>query len=245
MIRKICFTFLICFSIQAGAQEKYSLVKDYSTWFVLENKLKLNDKFYLMNEMHLRTVNFMSELQLFRERPSIHYAQNDVMSYGLGVTYDEVRPKGNHTLVNPVTNFEIFPEIQIAQVKGKSPLTHRFRWELRFKGNVGINPNKSEDKYSVFGQRFRYRMQRQFELDGIGLKHFLYKSYIEPRINFNNGGLRTPEFDQINLFNGLGYQFNKDGNIFIAWRYDYHKLKTLEYYANSILWINLNYNFSL
>lgn len=195
-IRISLILFLIgCFGFLSYGQDLDDDVQfdQTNTWFFLLNKVKLNDKWSLENELHERTGAFLSQQGTFLWRPSLSYHFNNKLSASLG--YSLLINEPNEPNPRPIAHSIENNFWEQFQWKGKWNLTHRFRQEHRWS-------NK-------FSNRFRYRITWTHP---IGEGPLFITVFNEFWIN-QKSTLIPEKWSRNWTYLGLGYQLNHSSNL--------------------------------
>ncbi len=129
----------------------------------------------------------------------------------------------------------IFQQVALNSSYGKIKIAQRFRFEERFKTKL--------DKSSSYANRFRYRINFDFNLVRLSNgKHLLGKISEEMRIRFGSG-LNKPEFDQNNFSALLGYKLFDNSKLYFGYGRDFYKSGKSDYWGDHLLHVVVNYNF--
>jgi hypothetical protein len=128
-------------------------------WFTYNQNLKINNKNYIVNELHYRQFIKPWIVHQYLWRGHYHYiTQNKIdISAGLCLFYStqnnpEIRPR----LAVP----ELRPHIELGYSNkiGKVNLEHRIRTEIRVFRNTNLSNTELEDGFNYRTTRFRYRI---------------------------------------------------------------------------------------
>lgn len=236
--------FLLLFS-SGYAEAQTTTLKDNSFWFNLYDKFIISDKFYFDNEIQIRRVNFLDNIQLWYIQPGLIYKLNNNIYFGVGYYYQSTHAYGkNHP---PITKGEhrIWEYIAIQYDVNKVNFNNRFMFEHRFKEQINTDVDPPEISGTIYAQNIRYRLNVTFPVVSFkNDKKLLARVSEELRIKFTNG-LKDPDFDQNNLYGFLGYPFANNGTIWLGYGIDYYKVNAQTYVANSLVHIRLDYHFDL
>jgi hypothetical protein len=144
----------------------------------------------------------------------------------------------------------IYQQLQYKHSLGKFAFTHRFRTEERFiQTHTGSAPTIEDLGYDEnFQFRIRHRIWANMAFKGqkVEAKSWYWPSFVEAFMSWGDPAYYTYEnkIDQFRLFTGIGYQFNKSGNVQIGPFYQYLvKAKGDKHEDNIGFYLQLNYNF--
>lgn len=235
------FTFIIFNNLNAQTE----VVKDYGSWLTLTNKIKVSEKFYITNVTEQRRVDFLKNTQAFLIAPSINYKISKNVSFGAGYMHYTYFPNGVlHASIKKEEN-RFFQDLIVGSSIGSFKINNRLRFEERVIDviNTSVNPNVIDGNKHT--NRIRYRIQATTNL--VKLKNETYimgKLSNEIRIRFGTG-ITEPDFDQNNFAALLGYKLLPNSTIWMGYGRYYFKKSSSLYNSNTILHINLSYDFDV
>lgn len=141
-IKAIAFSSFLLTSILTQAQ-----TEDHSgAWHTLLLKHKINSKFTIKNELHVRRTQFYSQWQQLLLRPGLDYALTKNTTLSAGYSYIKNYSENGHALEH-----NVWEEISLSNSVQSIDIKHRFRFEQRFSQTF----TSCEYKHS---NRFRYRI---------------------------------------------------------------------------------------
>ncbi len=181
-------------------------------WFLLLNHYKINDQWTLGNELHIRRSDGLSEMKQFIIRPFVDFKPGESTVYSAGYSFITTHPYGAFPLDDVKPEHNIWEQVTLNQKLGKTAISHRYRMEHRFQGNLReTNPEEFEVDGYDFSHRFRYRLTIKQPL----VEDYFFNGFDELWVSiedrFNSGNL-----SQNWLYLGVGKNIPK-GNVQIAY----------------------------
>lgn len=228
------------------AQE--NIVKDKTnTWFTVLNRLTINSKWSVSNELHERQGAFLSEHATFLWRPSIDYHLNSDVELSFGYSYINNEP--NEPNANPKINVvenNIWEQVLLKHKTGKVSFQHRFRQEHRWFDEVSMNTSGDFRKTGTdFANRFRYRITVNTPIKTLeGGKEIFFQGFDEIWIS-QTEGLAPKSFSRNWLYLGLGYKFNAKTNLQLGYMNQWDVLGNDNYISTPIIQTTFVRNFDL
>ncbi len=207
---------------------------EFGSWHTVINKFTISEKLYAVNVTQLRMVDFVQDSRIFLLTPGLNYNLNNKISFGLGYVYLNYKSAG---IRNPSLDNEdrIFQQMALSSSYWNVKIGQRFRFEERFKTKL--------DNSSSYANRFRYRINLDFNLVRLtNGKHLLGKVSEELRVRFGSG-LNNPEFDQNNFSALLGYSLFNNSKLYVGYGRDFYKKGESDYWGDHLLHVVVNYNF--
>ena len=207
---------------------------EVGSWHTIINKFTISDKLYAVNVSQLRMVEFAKNTRIFLFVPSLNYKLNKSISVGLGYVHLDFKPTGIRI---PTLDYEdrIFQQLALNSSYWNIRIGQRFMLEERFKTKL--------DKASSYSNRFRYRINFDFNIVRLNHgKYLLGKISEELRVRFGSG-LRNPEFDQNNFSALLGYDLFNNSKLYVGYGRDFYKKGKSDYWGDHLLHVVVNYNF--
>lgn len=234
--------FLFCFSFLQKVQAQET--DEINNWFFLHATVQLNDKWKLGNELHLRRDDWVQNWRNLLERPYLTYAVNEHFSATIGYSYigswalpdSEKAPHSNeHNIWEQVSfHHKLNKRIKVA---------HRYRFEHRFVDQWEHNLITDEWNKTnrAFRNRFRYRMTIKSNLAKTGENQaFFLHIFDEIWVN-QADNLRFQGLARNWLYLGLGYKFNPELAVELAYMHQ-HDNKTMSDYLNTpIIQLSIGY----
>ncbi|MDH5475253.1 MAG: DUF2490 domain-containing protein, partial [Cyclobacteriaceae bacterium] len=195
---------LLFVSNLVAAQTKH-IAHNNDLWSTIYGNLKINEKWGTDLELHFRTANMGSDKQQILVRPSIYYMLNKNLSFNIGYTHIETYPYGEQAIAFQTPENNIWAQILLKQNISKINISHRYRYESRWIGNIALlNGIEYLEKYT-HRNRFRYRLSLSRT---IKTSKFSIKIFNELFINFDDEIVKNP-LDQYWFFAGINYKINK------------------------------------
>lgn len=243
---KAILFFMILFScIMPNNLKAQEVVKGQTnSWFSLLNRLELNDKWSVSNELHERTGAFLHNQGQFLVRPSIDYHLNKQVEFSLGYTYIHSNPYNPYSLPIERNENNIWEQVLLKNTIGKVKLLHRFRQEHRWvnhieetNGNYALNGND-------FLTRFRYRFITTFDIHKFQKpEHKLFAVAWDEIWISQSDNLAPKDFNRNWLYLGVGYTFNPTTNVQAGLIEQYDKVGANNFISSPIAQFTLVKNF--
>ena len=233
-------------SWSARAQDK-EVSSSTNAWFMVMNEIRLSPMWSVSNEVHIRRADFIDSWQQFLIRPAVNYRLNPNLEFSVGYSYILTYPYGEQPVKIKTPEHNIWQQVQIRQLIGKVGISHRYRLEERFIGQVdqlgGGNYVLSGSNYA---QRFRYRLTVRVPLLQLGNdKEIFAAAFDELWVNLENN-FSVESFNQNWFYAGLGYQFNDQANLQAGYLNQLiRKADGIHFEKNPTLSVSLFYNFDL
>lgn len=203
----------------------------------------MSDTFYLDNLFQFRRVDFFEYSKIFFDRIGVNYKPNDNLILGAGYFYLESHAYG--TFHPEITRREhrFWEALTLKTKMGKTQLANRFIFEQRFRERIVDHDGTSEIDGFVYVQRFRYRLQANFNVLKLkNNKYILGQVADEIRVRFSRG-LSDPDFDQNNFDVFLGYQLLDNSKVWLGYSLNYYKINSSNFLAENTLRVNFSYDF--
>lgn len=245
-----CFILLILLLSFQAAHAQTVTRGHVNTWFLLNNRFFLSEKFTVSNELHERTGDVFKDQGTFIFRPSIDYHLNDNVELSVGYSFVRSWPYAPYTQPIARNEHNIWEQAMLKSKIGKVTIQHRFRFEHRFIDNIkSVNSIYGKDYYidgSNFANRFRYRFILSFDLAKVnhGKHAIFFNGFDELWIN-QADNLMPQSFARNWIYTGLGYRFDKDFNIQLAHMHQYDNIGANNFVSSSIIQLSVFKNFSL
>ncbi len=185
-------------------------------WFLLLNKAKITDKFYVTDELHLRRHDWLKDQKQFIWRPAINYKVHPNVALTAGYTYILTTPVVGDDISTPEN--QVFLEATVKQkFSDRWALLHRFRQENRFIGQKTFDETGNQIiDGSNYSQRFRYRITLKGTLLKGENNKKLY-THIFNEIWLDQSKLRPTDINRNWVYLGVGYQFQKNARVELAY----------------------------
>jgi len=171
-------------------------------WFLLLNNHSFNGKWSVGNEFHFRQTNFLATRSQVIIRPHLTYTTANKTQYSLGYSFVSSNPyKSEQDHINPEHN--IWQQVTLNNVLNKVHVSHRFRLEERFIGEVALQNSEYAVKSYDYASRFRYRITLRRDLS----EKIFALVFDEFWLNAKHG-LMPQAIDRNWISVALGYTFN-------------------------------------
>lgn len=237
---------LLLITISISAQETI-IHDDTNTWFTMLNRLTINSKWSVSNEIHERTGAFLSEQGTFLLRPSVDYHLNNNVEFSVGYSYINNKPNDpNPSPKIGIIENNMWEQVLLKNDIGKVHFQHRLRQENRWFDKVGQNLDGTYTKTGTnYANRFRYRLTvntdvKKFE-NG---KSLFFQAFDEVWIP-QTDKLAPKSLSRNWLYLGLGYKFNPKSNIQLGYMNQWDVSGTNSYISTPILQTTFVRNFDL
>ncbi|WP_407430441.1 DUF2490 domain-containing protein [Arcticibacter sp.] len=192
---------LVIFMLPLVSQAQLRENAGWAAWF---NSYKVSDKVGVHFDGQLRTSDDLESLKNVLIRPGITWffdeTKNATAGYALIRTYQKLDGISDANL----TEHRIWQQFIYSQKVSRAGLTHRFRLEQRFIGQLG------ED---IFSQRLRYFLRAQVPLKNPQGAPFSRGAFVALQNEVflhlqNRDQLNGYLFDQNRAYAAVGYRFN-------------------------------------
>ena len=246
MIKKYIFLVTI-FSVQFLFPQENIVKDNTNTWFTILNRLTINSKWSVSNELHERQGAFYSEHATFLWRPSIDYHLNADVEISFGYSYINNEP--NKPNINPKINAienNIWEQVLLKHKIGKVNFQHRFRQEHRWYDKITMGSSGNFRKSGTdFANRFRYRITVNTPIKTFDNgKEIFFQGFDEIWI-LQTEGLAPKSFSRNWLYLGLGYKFNAKTNLQLGYMNQWDVLGNDNYVSTPIIQTTFIRNFDL
>lgn len=178
-------------------------------WYVYNGDHKVGQKWEVHTEYQWRRIDLIRTWQQSLARLGLNYKLSDNVKLSGGYTYFVTFPYGQYPQADqgvPYPEHRIYEDIQFKSAYGRLGLTHRFRLEQRWLGQLSEeNPRQVSDW--EYQNRVRYQIAGVIALKGDRVRdgEFYLNFFDELFIGFGqNVGQNI--FNQNRISGGLGYQ---------------------------------------
>lgn len=207
------YSFVFLCSLITGfaiGQSPAKQVNDQSqSWFSLNSTFRLNSKWGLVGDVHVRRTNFMADPNFYFIRAGGGYWFNNGLNYIAGYAHMWLTSTKKKERIY-VNEDRLYGQLAYSTTPGKLNLLHRFRHEHRWRESVVADslPNKN-----AFSTRLRYLISLTYpvfknpSLPQACLANELLVQFGKPIVNNT--------FDQLRLFAGIRQSLGK------GWSYDF------------------------
>ncbi|WP_438423555.1 DUF2490 domain-containing protein [Aquimarina macrocephali] len=212
--------------------------KSYSSWNSIIVDYAINNKVYIKNEAHFRRTSFLKEWQQILIRPSIHYKSNETLDFAVGYSFAK-----NYKPTHNFNENNVWEQVTLSHMSGKSNFKHRFRFEQRFIDQVTeVTPNVFKTNETDFKMRFRYRFTFQIPLFTV-YGNTKVKGVVFDEIWLNtDSGIVPKSLNQNWFYVGLSYPILKNTFIGLGYMNDYVSTTTNHFRNNHILQTTLKFH---
>jgi len=209
LLGSIALLLLVC---PSNAQSNKSTENVNQIWLGYFNQTRLNNKFGLWTDLHLRTKeNFIDNFSASFVRLGLTYYVTDVIKITAGYAYVSAYPADAH---KKITQPEHRPwqQVQWHTEYGKKRMMQRFRLEERFRRKI-LN-DSTLAMGSNFNFRIRYNIWFDLPLSKKGIVPNSMSLVLNDEVHINFGKqIINNYFDQNRLFAGLKYQVGDHSNV--------------------------------
>jgi hypothetical protein len=230
-----------------SAQNENVLHDDTNTWFTVLNRLSINSKWSISNELHERTGAFLSEQGTFLWRPSVDYHLNENVEFSIGYSYLNNKP--NDPNPNPkigVVENNMWEQVLLKTKIGKVNFQHRLRQEHRWFDTVGQNLGGGYFKTGTdFANRFRYRLTVNTPIKTFKNNQAIFFQAFDEIWLPQTDGLTPKSLSRNWMYLGVGYKFNAKTNLQLGYMNQWDAIGNNTYISTPILQTTFVRNFDL
>lgn len=203
------FAFIIALAMPSFTQVYHG---DPEVWFLLLNNHKFNDQWSVGNELHLRRTDGLSDMKQFILRPYVNYKPGENAIYSVGYSFIQTHPYGKFPRIDVQPEHNFWEQVTLNQTLGKASLSHRYRMEHRYRGNLVATPSgEAEVDGYDFSHRFRYRLTMKRPIS----EDYFIQAFDELWVSMDKR-IKTGNLSQNWLYVGLGRNI-KNGNVQVAY----------------------------
>ncbi|PVW12825.1 DUF2490 domain-containing protein [Marixanthomonas spongiae] len=228
MKNSLVIVFLI-FAISLHAQQEQ--VDHYSSWNTLTIKAAINKNWFVKSEFSFRRTNFIEDWQQILLRPSIQHKINPFIKVAIGYTFSQNYSFSDYSA--PIDNREnnVWQQVYITQPFKTFKVSHRIRFEERFRDKISSINNVLEINGTDYSNRLRYR----FIVEILLIKKYNISAlvYDEVFLDFEKT-LQPKTLDQNWMFVGL--RFRNNDHITITSGYHYINIPRNNFTLNNHIW---------
>ena len=207
-------------------------------WFTLHGDHKINNKFGIESELHFRRTDWGAQSQQFLFRPSVYYGINDFLSVYLGYTHIQTYPYGDQPIAFQTPENNALIQSVVKQSISKFNISHRYRYESRWIGNVSLLNGKEQVDGYTHRNRFRYRVTVSYPIQDT---KFSIKSFDEIWLNFGNN-VANNGFDQNWFYLGVDYKILKFAQLGVGYMHQHiNKPNGVQQEKNNTIQVTLSY----
>lgn len=206
---------VLCWLLSLHSYGQRTRLSDYNAigWYTYNGDHKLNKKWELHTEYQWRRVEYIRSWMQSLIRVGLAHKVSDKLKLAGGYTNLTTYPFGQYPradLGQPTPEHRIYQDLQLSQQSGRVSLSHRFRLEQRFQGQLN-EENPDQVASWQYANRARYQISGEIALKGEQVYNgqFYLNFFDELFVGFGpNVGENV--FDQNRLSGGIGYQI-RDG----------------------------------
>ncbi len=173
-----------------------------SSWNTVTVKANLNEKLFLKNEFNFRRTNFLQDWEQIVLRTSVQYKLDNPLTAAVGYTY--IQNYSYAEFSTPINTREnnLWQQLFLKQDFKYFDISHRLRFEERFREQVSRVDNVSSISGTDYSGRLRYRFIVTVHL--LKKKHISVIAYEEVFLDFETG-LQPKNLNQNWMFIGLRF----------------------------------------
>lgn len=234
MWRCVFFGLLFFLSTQlCNAQEIFGKP---NVWFFQLTSYQLNKNWLVGNEIHARFDDYLRDPQQLLIRPFVSFHKREELKFSAGYTFITTYPYGAYPLSENLPEHNVWEQVELKQVLGKTKLIHRYRLEQRWIGNFVLNTENREFEVNGynFRNRFRYRFTAIVDLSEKWFLHFFDELFIRSGQN-----LSQIDFDRNWFSAGAGYKLGNQINFQLAYMHHYAKITSDLYERHHTLLVSM------
>ncbi len=211
----IIIVLLVVFGItKVQAQEVHG---NPNAWYLLLTNYKINDKWNIGNELHMRYDDWHKDEQTFIIRPFVDYTIVPTIVVTVGYSYVLSYPYGDYSIAINRPEHNVWEQVTLKQNVGTFKILHRYRWEHRFSGSIaadGIGGNEIDG--FDYSNRFRYRLTVRGPLND----DFFVQVFDELWVR-SDDRLANTNFDRNWIYTGIGYNLSQHFSLQLAFLHQY------------------------
>ena len=234
--------FLFCFSFSQNLQAQET--DEINNWFFLHTTAKLNNKWELGNELHIRRDDWVENWRNLLIRPYASYYLNNTAILTAGYSYIGSWALPGSDKAPHSNEHNIWEQVSFHHKLNKAiKVSHRYRFEHRFVDQW--EHNLVTDEWSktdnVFRNRFRYRMTIKSKLFNFGDNQDIYLHVFDEIWVNQADNLRFKGLGRNWLYLGLGYDLNPQLCFELAYMHQHDSYNTTDYLNTPIMQLSIGY----
>lgn len=215
-------------------------------WYFLHPTFKLHKKITVGNELHIRRDDWSIKPLQILERPYITYHANQKLDFTFGGSYYRIYSAEPIPTGYDFNEFHFWEQLTLKHQMGeKVNFFHRYRVEHRFIDYMNYDSTSADwvKSGTDFKNRFRYRMLVNFPIYKINDQQKIYSNlYNELWMSMTNY-LFFSGFLRNRLYAGVGWQYNKQGSVELAFMNQFDAASGASFLSRNIIMLTMNYNF--
>jgi len=210
----ITFLSILSISVSFGQRENYSHSSSWNTFTV---KAGINKNLVLKNEFNFRRTNFLKDWEQIVIRPYLQYKIEKSLTVATGYSY--IQNYNYATFSSPIDFKEnnLWQQLLIKQYFTHFDLSHRIRFEERFRQTIGLVDQNTIITGTDYSGRLRYRFI--INVPVLKKQDISLLLYDEAFLDFEQQ-LQPVKLDQNWMF--IGFQFRESKHITI--KSGYHNI---------------------
>ncbi|MFT5780177.1 MAG: hypothetical protein ACI837_003138 [Crocinitomicaceae bacterium] len=216
-----------------------------NTWFFLHNKLDLNEKWSLENELHERLGAFLKDQGQLLIRPFVNFSPTQGLVLSAGYTFIDSQPYEPYSSTVFARENNIWEQVLLKQKIGKVDMSYRFRQEHRW-------VNRSEEVNGIrvdlgdqYLNRFRFRYTLKFPLKTFENSQQIFVQAFDEIWMKQGTNLLPTDLNRNWLYLGLGYKVSKKLNFQVGYMHQYDKISSANFISSPIIQVSIFKGFSL
>jgi len=239
MKKRIQILFLLIL-FPLGIRAQSNITTQNLIWYGYYFQLRLNEKWYLVSEIHERHFVAPFAQRQFLARTHAHRTLGKGFEAGIGLTGSLQNPN-NPRAILIITVPEIRPNIELGYEHKIQNLIfdHRFVAEARYFHNVEKDLSALSEGYFFQSFRWRYRFQFSFPLIKIGENGNLRLKVNDEIMLKSNTILKNQILDQNRVYLGLNFETKSSFSFEIGYLNSHLKRLTGDFYNRNIIRINI------
>lgn len=214
---------LLCLKPLVGNAQS-NRISDYNTlgWFQYDGDHKLGKRWTLHTEYQIHRVHFVRDWQQRLARIGLAYQVLPRVKVSTGYTSFITHPYGDYPTADmgmPFPERRLYEDVQLSDTVGRVILTHRFRLEQRWLGQLLGDGSRTVQSWQ-FQNRIRYQLEATVPLQGRTLDdhEWFASAFDELFIGFGRE-VGNNVFNQNRISAGLGFQVNDDFQVRLNYLY--------------------------
>jgi hypothetical protein len=238
-----CIAIFCCFAASSSyAQNSNVYHAKMNNWFFFHPTYQISEHWSMGTELHLRREAWVLHNRADLIRPYINYQLNESVIFTLGYTYLRSWPVEPIYGPGPSNEHNIWEQLSFKQALTGVNLTHRYRFEHRFKYHWDEVQGNYIHRGTDFANRFRYRISLDFPIPTeAGRPEFTIKLFDEIWINQYNS-LMPESFARNWFYVGWNWKFLPKGSLELGYMHQYDNLKT-DFLSTNIFQLSMAYEF--
>ena len=243
----LCFA-LVCAILQLATAQptERETVHQSIQWAAFTSHLKVSNKLSVLLDGQFRQTGSFDPMQ-YQARTGLDIRINERFSFvPAGYVYTWNYQYGKQPSAFSNNEHRIWQQVMFKHDAGIVNFDHRLRLEQRFLQHHSVDQHghATDDGYSIFQQRLRYRLQARLPMNNKTLEPGTYYAILYDEI-FKSWGEKVNQSgpDQNRVFAGIGYQFEKNFSMNVGGIYQLLiKKNGMQQENNFGLLVQLTYN---